>query len=171
MQKSGEKTCASLAGTRPQTAPSMPEHESPLENPIDRDKITETPSTLPYAHHVGSAPIRPDDLKGLRSKALSSMEEQTEMQLDQIREQIDLLRQQAAKVVQRRQASLMYIGPRSALNPWWAGSTTLYERSNGETLLSTIDPGAGEDLPFTFLHSVKLLADHTWEVVDADATA
>ena len=147
----------------------MPEHESPLENPIDRDKITETPSTLPYAHHVGSALIRPDDLKGLRSKALSSMEEQTEMQLDQSREQIELLRQQAEKVVQRRQASFDVYRAKIGFEPLVGRVYHLYERSNGETLLSMIDPGSWGKSPFTFLHSVKLLADHTWEVVDADA--
>jgi hypothetical protein len=84
----------------------MPEHESPLENPIDRDKITETPSTLPYAHHVGSALIRPDDSERSQEQGIEQHEEeQTEMHLDQIREQIELLRQQAEKVVQRRQAS------------------------------------------------------------------
>ncbi len=128
----------------------MPEHESPLENPIDRDKITETPSTLPYAHHVGSALIRPDDLKGLRSKALSSMEEQTEMQLDQIREQIELLRQQAEKVVQRRQASFDVYRAKIGFEPLVGRVYHLYERSNGETLLSMIDPGSWGRSPFTF---------------------
>ena len=31
-------------------------------NPIDKDKITETPSLLPYAHTIGGVVIRPEDV-------------------------------------------------------------------------------------------------------------
>jgi hypothetical protein len=146
----------------------MPEPKLPLENPIDRDKITETPSTLPYAHHVGSALIRPDDLKGLRSKALSSMEEQTEMQLQQIREQIELLSQQAQKVIQRRQASFDVYRAKMGFEPLIGKTYYLYEREDGSSLLSMISPADwGRKMPFArFLCAVKLLADHTWDVVD-----
>lgn len=146
----------------------MQEQESPLENPIDKDKITETPSTLPYAHHVGSALIRPDDLKGIRSKALSSMEEQTEMQLDQIKEQIELLRVQAERVVQRRQASFDVYRAKIGFEPLIGKTYYLYQREDGNTLLSMISPDSWGKLPFTFLNAVKLLADHTWEVVTKD---
>jgi predicted transcriptional regulator len=139
-------------------------------NPIDPDKITETPSTLPYAHHVGSALIRPDDLKGLRSKALSSMEEQTEMQLDQIREQIDLLAKQAQKLVQRRQASFDVYRAKIGFEPLIGKTYYLYERKDGSTLLSMISPDSWRKMPFEqFLNAVKLLADHTWEVVEQKA--
>jgi hypothetical protein len=47
------------------------------ENPIDKDKITETPSTLPYAHHVGSPVIKPIDKGRVKGNAMSAMVEQT----------------------------------------------------------------------------------------------
>ena len=72
------------------------------------------------------------------------MEEQTEMQLDQIREQIELLRQQAKKVVQRRQASFDVYRAKIGFEPLVGRVYHLYERSNGETLLSMIDQGAGK---------------------------
>jgi predicted transcriptional regulator len=148
----------------------MSEPKPHLVNPIDPDKITETPSTLPYAHHVGSALIRPDDLKGLRSKALSSMEEQTEMQLDQIREQIDLLAKQAQKLVQRRQASFDVYRAKIGFEPLIGKTYYLYERKDGSTLLSMISPDSWRKMPFEqFLNAVKLLADHTWEVVEQKA--
>ena len=46
-------------------------------NPIDPDKITETPSTLPYAHHSGSALIKPEDRGKIKGRALSAMDHQT----------------------------------------------------------------------------------------------
>ena len=146
----------------------MSERESSFENPIDKDKVTDSPSNLPYAHHVGSALIRPDDLQGIRSRALSSMEEQTEMQLQQIKEQIDLLRVQADKIVQRRQASFDVYRAKIGFDPLVGKTYYLYEREDGSSLLSMIAPQSWNKLPFKFLHAVKLMADHTWEVVESD---
>ena len=74
-------------------------------NPIDKDKITETPSTLPYAHHSGSALIKPEDQGKIKSRALSAMEHQTDMQLSQIYEQMQLLAEQAKKLQSRKTIS------------------------------------------------------------------
>ena len=54
------------------------------ENPIDKDKITESPSNLPYAHTVGGAKITVPDLNRNRSRALEAMDHQTDQQLNQI---------------------------------------------------------------------------------------
>ena len=56
-----------------------------MENPIDKDKITETPGTLPYAHTIGGVVIRPEDIGKVKSNALSAMFKQTDSQLDQIK--------------------------------------------------------------------------------------
>ena len=57
-------------------------------NPIDPDKVAENPHLLPYAHTVGSAVIKPIDKGRVKGLAVTAMYEQTEIQLDQIREQI-----------------------------------------------------------------------------------
>ncbi len=64
-------------------------------NPIDPDKIAENPHLLPYAHQVGSAVIKPEDQGKLKGRALSAMSQQTDMQLGQIYEQMQLLASQA----------------------------------------------------------------------------
>ena len=46
-------------------------------NPIDKDKITENPHSLEYAHHAGSALIKPEDQGKIKGRALSAMEHQT----------------------------------------------------------------------------------------------
>ena len=69
----------------------MNEQESNFVNPIDPDKIAENPGFLPYAHHAGSMPIKPEDEGKLKSRALRAMEYQTDVQLKQIYDQIQLL--------------------------------------------------------------------------------
>jgi hypothetical protein len=48
-------------------------------NPIDRDKITETPHLLPYAHSVGSAIIKPLDKGKIKGLGMAAMYEQTDV--------------------------------------------------------------------------------------------
>jgi len=74
-------------------------------NPIDKDKIAENPHLLPYAHTVGGAVIKPIDKGRVKGLAVGAMYEQTEMQLDQIREQINLLAEQANKIKARVEIS------------------------------------------------------------------
>ena len=74
-------------------------------NPIDPDKITENPHSLEYAHHAGSALIKPEDQGKLKGRALEAMDHQTDMQLNQIYEQMQLLAEQAKKLNARKQVS------------------------------------------------------------------
>ena len=59
-------------------------------------------SVLPYASSVGSVAIRPTKEGVIKHKALSAMEEQTNMQLDQIKQQIELLARQAQEIKKRK---------------------------------------------------------------------
>lgn len=68
-----------------------------IENPIDPDKITLTPHSLEYAHHVGSALIKPEDVGKVKGRALTAMEYQTDQQLSQLYAQMQLLAEQAKK--------------------------------------------------------------------------
>ena len=60
------------------------------ENPIDKENITDQPGTLTYGHHRGSFPVIPTKQGTIKSKAISAMEHQTDMQLDQIKQQRSL---------------------------------------------------------------------------------
>ena len=75
-------------------------------NPIDPDSITENPGTLPYPHHRGSAVIKTTKESVIKSRALSAMEEQTDLQMNQIKEQIELLAKQANELQERKRLSL-----------------------------------------------------------------
>ncbi len=136
-------------------------------NPIDSDKISEEPGTLKYGHHRGSFPVIPTKKGMIKNKALSIMEEQTDMQLQQIKEQIDLLANQAKKIQQRVEISQLIYNAEIKFEPLVSHNYHLYENDNGEYLLSMIGPKdwGFKGNPYTFISSVKLLGDHTWEIM------
>ena len=78
-----------------------------INNPIDKDNITETPNTLSYGHHRGSFPIIPTKEGVIKNKALSAMEHQTDIQLKQIKDQMSLLAKQANQLKERVEISQM----------------------------------------------------------------
>lgn len=136
-------------------------------NPIDKDKITENPSTLPYAHTVGGAVIKPTKQGMIRSRALNAMEEQTDMQLAQIKEQIDLLAQQAQAIQDRKDLAALIYSAKIGFKPEINHIYHLYEQEDESTVLSMIGPDEWAKPKFKkFLFTVKLLADHTWEILE-----
>jgi hypothetical protein len=139
-------------------------------NPIDPDKITENPHSLEYAHHAGSALIKPEDQGKIKGRALSAMEYQTDMQLNQIYEQMQLLAEQAKKLADRKKISELIYTAEMRFEPLINHTYYLYKKENGIHLLSLVAPGqwgkSGKSL--IYLATIKLLADHTWEVIDKD---
>lgn len=125
-------------------------------------------SVLPYASSVGSVAIRPTKEGVIKHKALSAMEEQTEMQLDQLRQQIELLAKQAQAIRKRRDLSLMIYDAKISFKPQIGQTYHLYEKKDSSHTLSLVAPSDwGGSGPYkSFLASVKLLADHTWKEVE-----
>lgn len=145
---------------------STKKEESTFQNPIDPDKITENPSTLPYAHTVGGAVIKPTKQAVIRSTALNAMEEQTDMQLEQIKEQINLLARQAQAIQDRKELAARIYEARIQFKPEINHVYHLYIDHSDEHVLSMIGPEEWTKPKFKqFLFTVKLLADHTWEVL------
>jgi len=121
-------------------------------------------SVLPYSASVAGAVIRPNEEGLIRHKALTAMEEQTNMQLDQIRKQIELLALQAQEIQQRKELSMMIYNTRLSFKPNIGQVYYLYEKKDGSHMLSLVSPKEwGTGGPFSkFVAAVKLLADHTW---------
>jgi len=84
-------------------------------NPIDPDKIASNPHLLPYAHTVGGAVIKPEDTGKLKGRALSAMNQQTDMQLSQIYEQMQFLAAQAQKNSSQKNHFGLHLSNRIAL--------------------------------------------------------
>lgn len=141
-------------------------HNMP-ENPVDPEKTSEQPGLLPYAHHVGSALIRPIDKGKVKGLAVSAMYEQANMQMANIRKQIDLLAEQARSIQKRVELSEEIYQAEMNFKPLIGHTYHLYQRENGAFVLSMVAPQEwGRKKPFTFKASVKLLSDHTWQMID-----
>ncbi len=144
-----------------------PRNEAPRPNPIDPDKVTDRPGTLTYAHHVGSALIKPIDRGRVKGVALESMYEQTNRQLDQIRQQVELLARQAQAIHERVRISERIYQAQINFKPLPGHIYHLYRRPSGEDVLSMVAPHEwGRSCPLEFVATVRLLADHTWEVIE-----
>ena len=121
-------------------------------------------SVLPYSASVSGAVIKPNEEGLIKHKALTAMEEQTNMQLNQIRKQIELLALQAQEIQKRKDLSLMIYDAKLSFKPNIGQTYYLYEKNDGNHMLSLVSPKEwGAAGPFKkFIAAVKLLADHTW---------
>ncbi len=136
-------------------------------NPIDKDKVAENPGLLPYAHTVGSPVIKPIDKGRVKGRAMSAMMEQTQRQLKQLYKQMETLAEQAKELQKRVEISEKIYLADINFEPLIGHTYHLYERKDGTHILSLISPEEwGNNKSLKFLNSVKLLSDHTWEVLD-----
>lgn len=144
----------------------MKEEEKDIINPIDKDKITESPSNLPYAHTVGGAAIKPTREGVIRNQSMAAMQQQTDMQLQQISEQIELLARQARELQERKSLSAIIYNAKMGFKPDINHVYHLYRDVNNTYVLSMIGPDEwGKSMKYEeFIHSVRLLADHTWSI-------
>lgn len=141
------------------------EDTSDFFNPISEDKITDKPSLLPYAHHVGSAIIRPIDKGRTKGNSMKAMYQQTGNQLTQIKEQVETLIRQAQAIHERIGISEMIYKADVGVKPVIGEIYYLYERKDNTYTLSLVSPEEwGDKIPFHFIAETHLLADHTWHV-------
>jgi hypothetical protein len=122
-------------------------------------------SVIPYATSVTGAVIKATEEGVIRHKALTAMEEQTNMQLEQIRKQIELLAIQAQEIQMRKELSMIIYNAKLSFVPVIGHTYFLYEKKDTSHTLSLISPkeyGSKAGPYKCFLAPVKLLADHTW---------
>jgi hypothetical protein len=136
------------------------------ENPIDKDKIAENPGTLAYPHHVGSSAFELVDTKRNKSLDVAAMHDQTGMQLEQIKKQMQLLAEQAREIQKRKELSDLIYNAKMSFKPEINHVYYLYENAEGTPVLSLVGPNEwGRAKGYTkFLNAVRLLADHTWKI-------
>lgn len=137
-----------------------------FENPIDKDKTTDSPNSLEYGHHLGSAIVKPEDEGKLKGRAVSAMEHQTDRQLEQIYQQMQLLADQAKKLNDRKLISTFIYQAEMRFEPLINHIYHLYQKENKTFLLSLIAPNqwGRSRRSVEFIATVRLLADHTWEI-------
>lgn len=144
---------------------------SEKHNPISEDKITDMPHLLPYAHHVGSAIIRPLDKGRTKGNAMKAMYQQTENQLLQIKEQVETLIRQAQAIHDRISISERIYQADCGFKPIAGHIYYVYEKKNGSLTISMVGPKEwGKNPPYEYIATVELLADHTWKILEKVAT-
>ncbi|SNS45804.1 Protein of unknown function [Belliella buryatensis] len=147
------------------------------KNKIDVDQIdlermkemtTENPGLLPYAHTSGGAIIKPEDKGKITGRAVAAMHSQTDMQMSQIYQQMQLLADQAKKIQKRVEVSERIYNASISFEPLINHIYYLYQKEDGTDFLSMIAPDEwGRKKGFaSFVAEIKLLADHTWDVIN-----
>ena len=126
-----------------------------------KEKTVDLPGLLEYAHSVGGFSVVPTEQGVIKGKAMQAMSEQTQMHLDQIFEQMQLLAKQAKNLKDRAEVSVLIYEAEMNFQPVIGHTYYVYEKKNGKTLLSMVSPEEwGIPLPFSrFINEVKLLAD------------
>jgi hypothetical protein len=140
-------------------------------NKIDLEKMkegtTDKPGTISFPHHSGSAIIKPTDKGKIKGRAVAAMHQQTESQMGQIYEQMQLLAEQAKAIQNRVEISERIYLAKISFEPLINHTYYLYQNSKNEDVLSLIAPQEwGRSSSMQYLATVKLMADHTWEVLD-----
>ena len=136
----------------------------------DRDKITDLPGLIEYAHHAGSAIIKPEDKGRIKGNAVAAMHDQTDRQFRQLYEQMQTLIEQAKYLKNRVEVSERIYQASVPFQPVIGKIYYLYRKNNGQDILSMVSPDEwGKSFPYeVFEAEVRLLSDHTWEIVRTD---
>jgi len=79
--------------------------EDPFLNPINPDKVAQNPGLLPYAHTAGGAVIKPEDTAKTKGRSILAMRQQTDRQMNQLYEQMEVLAKQAKLIADRKEIS------------------------------------------------------------------
>jgi len=140
--------------------------EDPFLNPINPDKVAENPGLLPYAHTAGGAVIKPEDMGKVKGRSVLAMRQQTDRQMNQLYEQMEVLARQAKLLAERKEISERIYDAAMGFEPIISETYYLYEKEDGSDLMSLVAPEEwGRSFKYSrYLAKVKLLADHTWEV-------
>jgi hypothetical protein len=110
-------------------------------------------SVLPYAASVAGALIKPTEEGVIRHKALTAMEEQTNMQLDQIRKQIELLALQAQEIQRRKELSMKIYNAKLSFKPEIGQVYYLYLKDQQQHTISLyLLKNGGPSMALPFIH-------------------
>ena len=136
----------------------------------ERLKTTDSPGLISFPHHVGSVSVKPEDKGKIRGRAMIAMKDQTERQMTQLYQQMQTLVDQANQLKNRVEVSEKIYQSRMNFEPVIGQVYYLYEKNKGETVLSMISPIEwGNSNPYKkHTATIKLLGDHTWEIIEDD---
>ena len=122
--------------------------------------------SAPYALSVSSPKIEPIDKRLLVANAHESMQHQAEQQITMLKKQAELLMKQAKAIEERLTLSHAIYKADINFEPVIHGIYHVYQKDDGSQVLGMVAPYEwGKNAPYTFLNTVRLLADRTWEIL------
>ena len=132
----------------------------------DKNYYNGPQSLSPLPLHVASAVIKPLDGNNIRSVALVTMEKQANQQIHMLKRQAELIMQQVKEIEERVQLSVQIYKADINFDPTVGNIYHLYEKGE-RRFMSMIGPGEWDivDKGFSFIASVELNPDKTWEVL------
>jgi len=102
----------------------------------------------------------------VKGRSVLAMRQQTDRQMNQLYEQMEVLARQAKLLADRKEISERIYDAAMGFEPIISETYYLYEKEDGSDLMSLVAPEEwGRSFKYSrYLAKVKLLADHTWEV-------
>jgi hypothetical protein len=134
---------------------------------VSEDSYKGLPAFAPIPLNVSSPSIRPEDRRLIKGQAVEAMHLKAQQQIDLLKRQAALIMEQARELEERVQISLQIYEATMRFSPTMGMTYHLYKRHDAEVILSLVSPAEwGQRFPFKhFIATVKLLADHTWEIL------
>lgn len=132
-----------------------------------KEKTSDKPGTLTFPHSVGGVVIKPEDKGKIKGRAVKAMQQQTESQMDQLKDQMRTLVQQAHDIKDRVEVSERIYTAEMNFEPIIGHTYYFYQKKSGKDVISMVGPNEwGRVKPFSeYIAEVTLLADHTWDVI------
>jgi hypothetical protein len=119
----------------------------------------------PIPLSVSSPMIKAENKGKIKASAVETMQKQANQQIAMLKKQADVIMAQVREIEARLEVSYGIYEAEMKFTPKIGELYHLYEKDSGK-ILSFISPAEwGERMPYdTFLATVLLLADRTWEV-------
>lgn len=139
----------------------------PDNNNYDEDGSYVGPASLsPIPLTLGSPVIKAEDKNKIKANAVEAMHYYANQEMAMLKKQADLIMEQARDIENRLKISEKIYESDLRFTPVIGQVYHLYEADNGYKL-SMIGPEEwGRSKPFgKYLASVKLLGDHSWDIV------
>lgn len=140
------------------------------KKPQDAASDDQILALLPYAHMRGGFVVQPEDMGRAKGLAIEAMEGQVQEQLKQIYQQVETLAKQAKAIRTRAEISYKIYQCELRFDPRINQTYYLYQSDSGKPTLSLIAPDEWLTEQ-THLATVRLQADHTWDVIESHSGA
>ncbi len=122
-------------------------------------------SLSPIPLNISSPVIKPEDRNQIKANAVEAMHYYAEQEISMLKKQAELIMKQVRDIESRMKISEQIYSSDIRYQPVVNQVYHLYEKDAYYTL-SLIGPEEwGKRAPYKFVASVKLLGDHSWEVL------